>query len=82
MIWQFKMELRCPSCNEKLYYSKKYRQIMGGLTMQTSAILILSPYFGLPIPLTILCIVIFTLVMFFVIMPLYLEIQKEEEFLF
>ncbi|MBD8037152.1 hypothetical protein H9635_10375 [Solibacillus sp. A46] len=82
MVWHFKMELHCPSCNEKLFYTKKYRQIIGVLTMQTTATLIFSPYFGLPLPLNILCVAIFILVICLVIMPLYLDLKKEEEFLF
>lgn len=82
IVCKLKIELRCPTCNEKLFYSKKYRQIIGGLSMLTTPTIIFSSSFGLPITLTILCLAFYVLTMFFVVMPLYLELTEEEEFLF
>lgn len=82
IVCKLKMELRCPTCNEKLFYSKKYRQIIGGISMLTSPTIIFSSSFSLPIFLTILCLAIYVLTIFFVVMPLYLEITDEEVFLY
>ena len=82
IVCKLKMELRCPTCNEKLFYTKKYRQIIGGLSMLTSPTIIFSSSFDLPITLTILCLAFYVLIMFFVVMPLYLELTEKEEFLF
>lgn len=82
MVCKLKMELRCPSCNEKLFYSKKYRQIIGAISMLTTPTIIFSSSFGLPIILTILCLAIYILTIFFVVLPLYLEITEEEVFLY
>ncbi|WP_339194953.1 TIGR04104 family putative zinc finger protein [Solibacillus sp. FSL R5-0449] len=82
IVWQLKMELRCPTCNEKLFYTKKNRQIIGGISMLTSPTIIFSSSFGLPILLTILCLAIYVLTVFFVVMPLYLELTDEEVFLY
>ncbi|MER1988354.1 MAG: TIGR04104 family putative zinc finger protein [Solibacillus isronensis] len=82
IVCKLKMELRCPTCNEKLFYTKKYRQIIGGLSMLTSPTIIFSSSFDLPITLTILCLAFYVLTMFFVVMPLYLELTEKEEFLF
>ena len=82
MVCKLKLELRCPACNEKLFYSKKYRQIIGGLSILTSPTIIFSSSFDLPITLTILCLAFYVLTMFFVVMPLYLELTEKEEFLF
>lgn len=82
IVCKLKMELRCPTCNEKLFYTKKYRQIIGGLSMLTSPTIIFSSSFDLPITLTILCLAFYILTMFFVVMPLYLELTEKEEFLF
>lgn len=82
IVCKLKMELRCPTCNEKLFYSKKYRQIIGGISMLTSPTIIFSSSFSLPIFLTILCLAIYVLTIFFVVMPLYLEISDEEVFLY
>ncbi|MFL0582509.1 hypothetical protein ACH0B6_08035 [Solibacillus silvestris] len=81
MVCKLKMELRCPMCKEKLFYSRKYRQIIGGLSMLISPTIIFSSSFGLPTTLTILCLVFYVLTMFLVVMPLYLELTEEEEFL-
>lgn len=81
MVCKLKMELRCPLCKEKLFYSRKYRQIIGGLSMLISPTIIFSSSFGLPTTLTILCLVFYVLTMFLVVMPLYLELTEEEEFL-
>src|SRR5690606_21714125 len=82
MVCKLKMELRCPKCNEKLFYSKKYRQIIGILTMLTSPTIIFSSYFGLPTFLTILCLVFYVLSIFIGVMPLYLELTDEEDNLY
>lgn len=82
IVCKLKMELRCPTCNEKLFYSKKYRQIMGGISMLTTPTIIFSSSFGLPILLTILCLAFYVLTIFFVVMPLYLELTEEEVFLY
>lgn len=82
IVCKLKMELRCPTCNEKLFYTKIYRQIIGGLSMLTSSTIIFSSSFDLPITLTILCLAFYILTMFFVVMPLYLELTEKEEFLF
>ncbi|MCM3720834.1 TIGR04104 family putative zinc finger protein [Solibacillus isronensis] len=82
IVCKLRMELRCPTCNEKLFYSKKYRQIIGGISMLTSPTIIFSSSFGLPILLTILCLTFYVLTMFFVVMPLYLEVTDEEVFLY
>lgn len=82
IVCKLKMELRCPTCNEKLFYSKKYRQIIGGISMLTSPTIIFPSSFSLPIFLTILCLAIYVLTIFFVVMPLYLEITDEEVFLY
>ncbi|AMO86039.1 hypothetical protein B857_03597 [Solibacillus isronensis B3W22] len=82
MVCKFQLELRCPSCKQKLFYSKKYRQIIGGLSMLTTPTIIFSSSFGLPISLTILSLAFYVPAMFFIVMPLYLELTEEEEFLF
>lgn len=82
IVCKLKMELRCPMCNEKLFYTKKYRQIIGGISMLTSPTIIFSSSFGLPILLTILCLAIYVLTIFFIVMPLYLELTDEEVFLY
>lgn len=50
--------------------------------MLTTPTIIFSSSFGLPIILTILCLAIYILTIFFVVMPLYLEIAEEEVFLY
>ena len=82
IVCKLKMELRCPKCNEKIYYTKKYRQIIGVLTMLTSPTIIFSSYFDLPVSLTILCLLFYVLAIFLVVMPLYLELTDEEVFLY
>ncbi|MEK4386517.1 hypothetical protein MKZ25_11995 [Solibacillus sp. FSL W7-1464] len=82
IVCKLKMELRCIKCNEKIFYTKKYRQIIGVLTMLTSPTIIFSSYFDLPVSLTILCLLFYVLAIFLVVMPLYLELTDEEVFLY
>ncbi|WP_339171889.1 hypothetical protein MKY51_10795 [Solibacillus sp. FSL R5-0691] len=82
IVCKLKMELRCLNCNEKIFYTKKYRQIIGVLTMLTSPTIIFSSYYDLPVSLTILCLLFYVLAIFLVVMPLYLELTDEEIFLY
>ena len=82
IVCKLKMELRCLNCNEKIFYTKKYRQIIGVLTMLTSPTIIFSSYYVLPVSLTILCLLFYVLAIFLVVMPLYLELTDEEIFLY
>lgn len=82
MVAYFKMELRCPSCNEKVYYTKKFRQMSGFMSLLISATIIFTPYIGISIRITIPCAILFACVQLFILMPLLMDIEEKEEFLF
>ena len=82
MMVRFTFQMQCHVCGGKLFYAKKTRQASGLISMVFPAFILLPPNFDIPLWLTIGgAIMIYGMGMAY-LLPLFLELEGEEEPLF